>query len=71
MKRIKKSEISVITSKYERVYSKMPRGFGVWAFQFGYNKRDIRFFNGSYSTAKSVAMTAASEEGITTIYVLG
>lgn len=71
MKSISKSQVSVLTNKYERVHCKSPCGKGCWAFQIGKDEDDYKFFSGSYKEAKSQAIEEASKVGCYTIYVLG
>lgn len=59
--------MAVSTTKYEWIYGKAPRGFGMWAFKVGHEEV---FFTGKYAEAKKQAIAYAKEQGARYIEVL-
>lgn len=60
--------VEVETSRWQFSSGKRsPSGFGRWFFKIG---SEEKFFNGSYTEAKKAATKYASENGISTIYLL-
>ncbi len=48
--------VTVLTSKFEGVHGRKPRGTGVWAFMID---NEEHFFRGKYSEAKKAAIRQA------------
>lgn len=61
-------KVTVRTERFENEHGRKPRGYGFWIFS-DYNRTWSKGCFGTYTEAKGIAVEAAKNDGISTIYV--